>query len=164
VAVDLIPETGTMAPVERLSLPEVIDEVLSLKSALLKQYHIAVVKNDGSVPQIPLQRSKTFHIRLTLIHSAADALRAVPIAKHRRCFEIRSDPQFLFLDVCAIGQGIPQPEISRVFQHGFSTKTDGHGFGLHSAATDMAEMGGTIRVESAGPGRVARFSLQFKRD
>jgi sensor histidine kinase regulating citrate/malate metabolism len=51
--------------------------------------------------------------------------------------------------------------MKRIFSHGFTTKKEGHGFGLHSGALAAKEMGGSLRVESAGPGRGATFTLDL---
>ena len=57
--------------------------------------------------------------------------------------------------------GIPQENLTRIFNHGFTTRKDGHGFGLHSGALAAKEMGGTLRVHSDGPGRGATFTLEL---
>ncbi|MEM9411731.1 MAG: hypothetical protein AAGA30_11500, partial [Planctomycetota bacterium] len=44
-------------------------------------------------------------------------------------------------------------------QHGFTTKSDGHGFGLHSCANAAQEMGGQLMVQSDGVGLGATFTL-----
>ena len=43
----------------------------------------------------------------------------------------------------------------------FTTRADGHGFGLHGAALSATEMGGTLTVHSDGAGRGARFCLRL---
>ena len=59
------------------------------------------------------------------------------------------------------GVGIPAENLTRIFGHGFTTRKDGHGFGLHSGAIAAREMGGELRIESAGPGQGASFTLQL---
>ena len=49
----------------------------------------------------------------------------------------------------------------RIFAHGFTTKKDGHGFGLHSGANAAHEMGGSLTAESEGLGRGATFTLEL---
>jgi CheY-like chemotaxis protein len=38
----------------------------------------------------------------------------------------------------------------KIFQHGFTTKPGGHGFGLHSSANAARELGGSLTVRSPG--------------
>jgi signal transduction histidine kinase len=59
------------------------------------------------------------------------------------------------------GVGIAPENLTRIFSHGFTTKRDGHGFGLHSGALAARELGGSLRVESAGPGQGATFYLDL---
>jgi len=59
------------------------------------------------------------------------------------------------------GCGIAPENLTRIFSHGFTTKKDGHGFGLHSGANAAKEMGGILSAESEGPGRGATFTLDL---
>jgi signal transduction histidine kinase len=59
------------------------------------------------------------------------------------------------------GVGIAPENLTRIFQHGFTTRKDGHGFGLHSAALAAREMGGTLVAQSAGVGCGAAFILDL---
>jgi hypothetical protein len=45
--------------------------------------------------------------------------------------------------------------------HGFTTRKNGHGFGLHSAALAAQEMSGTLTPHSDGVGRGATFTLEL---
>ena len=59
------------------------------------------------------------------------------------------------------GVGIAADDIQKIFQHGFTTKEKGHGFGLHSAANAANELGGTLSVHSEGKEQGAIFSLEL---
>jgi signal transduction histidine kinase len=59
------------------------------------------------------------------------------------------------------GIGIPPENLTRIFNHGFTTRKDGHGFGLHSGALAAREMGGHIRAQSGGLGKGATFTLEL---
>jgi signal transduction histidine kinase len=59
------------------------------------------------------------------------------------------------------GIGILPENITRIFSHGFTTRKDGHGFGLHSAALAAQEMGGTLNGQSDGADRGATFILEL---
>jgi signal transduction histidine kinase len=61
------------------------------------------------------------------------------------------------------GVGIAAESLTRIFQHGFTTRAGGHGFGLHSSALAAQQVGGTLSVHSAGPGQGARFTLELPR-
>jgi signal transduction histidine kinase len=59
------------------------------------------------------------------------------------------------------GVGIRQENLARIFNHGFTTRKNGHGFGLHSGALAAKEMGGSLSVHSDGPGCGATFTLEL---
>jgi signal transduction histidine kinase len=51
--------------------------------------------------------------------------------------------------------------MTRIFNHGFTTRKDGHGFGLHSGALAAKDMGGSLTVHSDGLGQGAVFTLEL---
>jgi signal transduction histidine kinase len=59
------------------------------------------------------------------------------------------------------GVGIPAENLLRIFNHGFTTRKDGHGFGLHSGALAARELGGSLSVRSGGLGEGATFTLEL---
>jgi len=59
------------------------------------------------------------------------------------------------------GIGIAPENLTRIFAHGFTTRKDGHGFGLHSGALAARELGGSLTAQSAGPGQGATFTLEL---
>ena len=65
------------------------------------------------------------------------------------------------IEVRDTGVGIPPENLARIFTHGFTTRADGHGFGLHSGVRMAHEMGGSLTAHSEGPGKGASFILEF---
>jgi signal transduction histidine kinase len=59
------------------------------------------------------------------------------------------------------GVGIPAENLARIFNHGFTTRRDGHGFGLHSGALNARELGGSLNMRSEGAGQGAEFTLEL---
>ena len=59
------------------------------------------------------------------------------------------------------GIGISPENLTKVFQHGFTTKQTGHGFGLHSGALAARKLGGRLSVHSDGAGHGAAFTLEL---
>ena len=68
------------------------------------------------------------------------------------------------LEVTDNGVGIATENLTRMFTYGFTTRAEGHGFGLHSAANAAREMGGSLTVASDGPGTGATFRLELPVD
>ena len=65
------------------------------------------------------------------------------------------------IDVTDNGVGIAQENLKKIFTHGFTTKKDGHGFGLHSGSLGAKELKGSLTALSQGPGKGATFTLEL---
>ena len=65
------------------------------------------------------------------------------------------------IEVCDNGMGIAKKNLTRIFEHGFTTNKNGHGFGLHSAALAASEMDGSLSVHSDGRGKGAVFTIEL---
>jgi signal transduction histidine kinase len=68
---------------------------------------------------------------------------------------------FVEVQVSDNGVGIEEEYLKKIFSMGFTTKSKGHGFGLHMSAIAAREMGGELTVESYGKNKGATFTLKF---
>ena len=62
------------------------------------------------------------------------------------------------------GPGITKENLTKVFGHGFTTRKEGHGFGLHISANAATEMKSSLWAESDGLGKGAKFILSIPTD
>lgn len=111
--------------------------------------------------RISVDRHKLVQVLVNLLKNARESIaeaRRVPGVVRVR---IASGSDSARIEVSDDGLGIPPENIARLFRHGFTTKPDGHGFGLHSCANAATEMGGTLHAESAGSGHGACFVLEL---
>ena len=76
--------------------------------------------------------------------------------------EVTRDDEHVWIRVSDTGPGIEEGKLESIFAYGFTTKHNGHGFGLHSCANYMTEMKGRIWAENAKEGRGAVFVLQLR--
>jgi nitrogen fixation/metabolism regulation signal transduction histidine kinase len=67
------------------------------------------------------------------------------------------------VEVIDNGVGVAPENLTRIFAHGFTTRREGHGFGLHSGALAARELGGSLTVISEGTGKGAEFTLLLPR-
>ena len=59
------------------------------------------------------------------------------------------------------GVGIPAKNLTRIFAHGFTTRSAGHGFALHTSILAAKAMKGALSVHSDGLGKGATFTLEL---
>jgi signal transduction histidine kinase len=132
-----------------------------MSAAAFDRHHIEVVLEHGNIPPVTLDRQKLLQILVNLIRNAKHA-----ICDHSttRRLTIRIGCETIgriLIEVIDTGRGIPPEDLTRIFAHGFTTKKNGHGFGLHSSALAAKAMGGTLQAHSEGIGFGARFSLDL---
>lgn len=113
---------------------------------------------DGAVAT---ERPKLLQVLVNLIKNAAEAFHGVERAEKRIEVVIERAGERALIRVRDNAAGIAREDLATIFQHGFTTKPGGHGFGLHSAANSMTELGGSLRVESDGLGHGACFSVEL---
>jgi two-component system NtrC family sensor kinase len=63
------------------------------------------------------------------------------------------------IEIADNGVGIAPEIAARIWEHAFTTKRSGNGFGLHNSALAAQAIGGSLRVHSDGPGRGASFAF-----
>jgi PAS domain S-box-containing protein len=149
--------------VEELAVPQLIDEALRLHAVSFERLGIHIEREYTPVPSILVDRHKLLQILVNLLSNARHALVATEGQDKRLSIRVRQAPQggMLLIDVVDNGIGIAQENLPRMFSQGFTTKKDGHGFGLHISALAAAEMKGRLSCSSAGPGQGATFTLEL---
>jgi signal transduction histidine kinase len=146
---------------EEADLAEIIDNALAMQSESIERHEITVEKNYGPMPRITVQKVKLVNILVNLVKNAKDAMTGMEPGKKKIRIAIELNDGNAFVRVTDTGCGIPSENLKLVFTHGFTTKAEGHGFGLHSCANYMTEMGGEMWAESDGEGKGATFVLRL---
>ena len=138
---------------------EVFEDAIKMNDSDLQWYATKIVKEFADVPSMSTSRHDVIQILVNLIRNAHQAIEATDAEEGEIRLSIREvDAQIVFT-VQDSGMGIDPKNMQNLFQHGFTTKATGHGFGLHSCAIAAQELGGTLTVESDGPGQGATFAL-----
>jgi signal transduction histidine kinase len=150
---------------ERVPVAELIDDALRLHSHGFERLGIRIHREYTELPPVLVDRHKLLQILVNLLSNARHALLESgredklltlcvrPDGEERVCIEVRDN-----------GVGISPEHLSRLFVHGFTTKKDGHGFGLHASAVAAEELHGRLRCDSAGPGQGATFIIELPRE
>jgi NO-binding membrane sensor protein with MHYT domain len=144
---------------EDVEIAELVDNAIALNFAGTPD---VIVRRDYQVtPSLVLDRHKLIQILTNLLSNARHALRAASQGERVLTVRLRNVAQSLAIDVEDTGVGIAPDVLPRLFAFGFTTRKDGHGFGLHASANMAKELGGEISVHSDGLSRGARFTLSL---
>lgn len=148
--------------VERVAPAQLCDDALTIKEDSCQRHRIVVERDYAAVPLVTVERHRVIQILINLLANAIAAIDASDNPARRilvRVTAVRETRmQFVVSDT---GVGIPAENMTRIFSHGFTTRRDGHGFGLHSAANTAKTLGGTLAGASPGPGLGATFTLEL---
>ena len=125
------------------------------------RHHIEVVKEYEEVPLVKVERHKALQILINLIGNARQACNQSPNEPKRVTIRIHREGDYVLTDITDNGIGIPEENMTRIFAHGFTTKKEGHGFGLHGSSLAAKQMGGNLTVSSEGINKGATFSLSL---
>ncbi|HEV8543323.1 MAG TPA: CHASE sensor domain-containing protein [Verrucomicrobiae bacterium] len=148
--------------IESLSIRNLVEDALQMNAAALARHGVLVIRDFHEVPVISVDKHKVLQILVNLIRNAKYAIDAAARRDKRLSVTIRmNDRQMIEIAVVDNGIGIAAENLTRIFSHGFTTKRDGHGFGLHSGALAAKEMGGSLTAFSEGVGKGATFILQL---
>jgi C4-dicarboxylate-specific signal transduction histidine kinase len=147
---------------EKVEAAELMESALKMHASAYARHSVRLVREYDFVPTIIVDRHKVLQILINILQNAKYAcdeaghtgekviVRIKPLGEDRVIFEITDS-----------GVGILPQNLTRIFSHGFTTRKNGHGFGLHSSALAAKEMGGSLMAHSEGAGKGATFTLEL---
>ncbi len=149
---------------EKEELPKIINDVLKIEKDHIKSNGVQI-KGDYDKPlRCKVHKYKLVQVLINLVKNAIESMKGNDL-NNKTCELVietgRVDDRSDFIKVMDNGCGIPPENLIKIFNHGFTTKEKGHGFGLHASANAMTEMGGSISVESDGENRGAAFTVEL---
>jgi len=146
---------------ETIGPDQLMEDALKLNTEALVRHKVTIHRQYREVPSITVDKHKVLQILLNLINNAKYACTKMAEGKiiTLRIFPSGSDR--LSMQISDNGVGIPPENLIRIFQHGFTTRKTGHGFGLHSGAIAAKELGGSLTAQSDGLGLGATVTLKL---
>ena len=153
---------GRVSGVKETLRPALLmEDALKLNVDALARHGIEIVKRYEPVPSITVDKNKVLQILLNLIGNAKYACMENLGEKTITLRILNNGPARIRMQVSDNGKGIPPENLDRIFQHGFTTRKSGHGFGLHSGALAARDLDGSLNAYSHGPGLGATFTLEL---
>lgn len=144
---------------ELVDLAELLDSAVAIHFA--DQTDVAIRREYEPLAPLTLDRHKLIQILGNLLSNARHALKAADRKRQLTLRLGRRDDDSIAIEVQDSGVGIRPEVLRRIFEFGFTTRKDGHGFGLHTSSILAKELAGELAAFSDGPGEGARFVLRL---
>lgn len=150
--------SGGASVAARVDLKPLADDAVETLLRSKEQVCASHIRTELDPCAIVTDRHKVLQVVINLLSNAADAVAEVAEPQIRiRSHALPSGGAEL--TVSDNGVGIAAETLKKLFTHGFTTKANGHGFGLHACACAAIELGGQLAVKSDGLGKGATFTL-----
>ncbi len=152
----------TFGFVEQVSIAKLVEDALQMSADGFKRHGIQVIRQFAAVPPVMVDRHKVLQILGNLMHNAKFALDESQNQDKLIKLGIgMNGDNRVIVTVSDNGVGISAENLTRIFSYRFTTRKNGHGFGLHSGANAAKEMGGQLTAWSEGVGKGATFTLEL---
>jgi PAS domain S-box-containing protein len=157
--------SGATSVIESVQIEDLMEDALRMNVASMARHQVTVIREFADIPLLRLDKHLVLQILVNLISNAKYAMDSVPNAAHH--ITLRTEIAALANGPCLRilvkddGEGISADNLLRLFAHGYTTRKNGHGFGLHSCALAAKEMAGTLTASSDGIGKGATFTLDL---
>ena len=145
---------------DTVDVRQLVDDSLRMNEGAFSRHGVTIIRDFEDVPVVRVDKHKVLQILVNVIRNAKYACSEAKGGGDRRVtVRVRTANGSVMISVIDTGVGIPRENLDRIFSYGFTTRAEGHGFGLHSSALAARELGGTLTGESPGPGMGATFTL-----
>ena len=146
---------------ETVEVSDLVEDALRMNAGALSRHEVKVIREYSDMPPVILEKHKVLQILVNLIRNAKYACDGSGRTDKQLRIQIAPSGKGFRISVIDNGIGIPPENLTRIFNHGFTTRKDGHGFGLHGGALAAKELGGLLTVHSEGTNRGAIFTVEL---
>ena len=139
-----------------------VENALQINAESFSRHKLEVIRDFADVPPVVVDKHKVIQILINTLSNAKHALDESGRNDKKLSVSISlAEGKKVKVTIKDNGVGIRPENLTKIFSHGFTTKKDGHGFGLHSGANAAKEMGGTLAGHSEGLGKGSSFILEL---
>ena len=146
---------------EAVDVAELLDNAVAIHFADMTD--VSIRREYEPLAPLMLDRHKLIQILGNLLSNARHALKARAEGPRQLVLRVRRQgADSVAIEVQDSGVGIEQGVLRRLFEFGFTTKKEGHGFGLHTSAILAKELAGELVgvQRRAGAGRALRAAIE----
>lgn len=147
---------------EEIDVVELVEDAIRVNDAAFSRHRVTLIREFRAQPKINAERHNVLQILVNLLSNAKHAVSASENERKEIIVRVgQLDSEKVRIEVEDSGIGIAKEDMKNIFRLGYTTKRDGHGFGLHSSEFTAHEMGGELRCHSDGAGQGATFTLDL---
>jgi predicted ATPase/signal transduction histidine kinase/tRNA A-37 threonylcarbamoyl transferase component Bud32 len=146
---------------EECDLAQLVDDTLRIQYTSLQRHGITLTREFARLPRMWHDKHKVMQILVNLVANAKYAMDAMPEQQRHLLVRLTMDDGWARIQVTDSGVGLAPEILGKLFTHGFTTRKDGHGFGLHSSALAAKMLGGRLTLESEGTGKGTTATLEI---
>ena len=150
---------GAFGVLEQINPEALFEDAICFVHDSFSRHNVEIVKSYEPVDTIELEKSKAIQIIVNLIKNAKESVVQHASDIKRVTLRLTQTDDNICFEVTDSGLGIEPERLTSIFSNGFTTKKEGHGFGLHASAIAAAELGGKLTATSEGLGQGATFTL-----
>ncbi|WP_197528997.1 sensor histidine kinase [Aeoliella mucimassa] len=147
---------------ESIQVEKLVEDAIQINDASLIRHDIRLERHFARVPSVITDKHKVMQILVNLIKNAKEAVSDLTLKeRHIELRIVHTSDDMVSVSVTDNGVGISAENLERIFTYGFTTKSFGHGFGLHACSITAKELCGTLSVDSPGENLGATFTLSL---
>jgi PAS domain S-box-containing protein len=147
----------------RVNIENIIDEAIALieHEALLKGITIQLVEASEKLPMLEADAIQIEQVLLNLLRNSFDAMENINKSEKQVTIGVSmGEDDTVQVAISDTGEGLPAENIDMVFEHFFTTKSEGLGMGLSISRSIIEAHGGRIWAEhNPAGGATFRFTL-----
>ena len=146
---------------KEVAIVDLVEDAFRMNTGAMERHHVNVIRDYPDKPVVLIEKHKVLQILVNLIRNAKYACDDSGRQDKQIILRVANGNGSIKIAVIDNGVGIPAENMTRIFNYGFTTRKEGHGYGLHSGALAAKEIGGNLTAFSEGPGRGATFTLEL---
>lgn len=145
---------------EECNLATLAETAIRIFQSASGREHIEIIRDFDELAPVVTEKNRVLQIMINVLTNAGNALLEHETPERKIFVRIgRYSDEIVRIQIRDTGIGMTRSQLAKIFTHGFTTRKNGHGFGLHTCAVSAEELGGSLTASSEGIHKGASFTL-----